>query len=115
MIKKVVYPYFIWTPLADLQEKKVSTEKYFTTSAVVSIKINCFGKYSEKYAKSIDVFENLAKTCPKNVGLNLCYYVSVPGLSWDAMLKTAGVEPNISLMFIFMFVEKGMKEEICCT
>ena len=80
--------------------------------------MHCFGKYSGKYTKLTDVFENLTKTCQKNVGLNQknvecwCYYIRVTGLSWDVMLKTAGVEVKVSVIFASMFVEKGMKGEI---
>lgn len=74
--------------------------------------MHCFGKYNGKYKKLTDVFENLTKTCQKNVGVNLCYYISVTGLSWDKMLKTAGEEVKVSVIFLSMFVENGMKGEI---
>ena len=40
----------------------------------------------------------------------LCHYFSSPGLSWDAMLKMAGVELElISDINMYLFIEKGMR------
>ena len=41
---------------------------------------------------SVDVFEKFIATCLKFYGLNPCRYFSSPGLSWDTMLKMAGVK-----------------------
>ena len=38
-----------------------------------------------------DVFEKFIDTCLKFDWLDPCCYFSSPGLSWDAMLKMAGV------------------------
>ena len=38
-----------------------------------------------------DVFEKFIDTCLKFYRLDPCDYFSSPGLSWDAMLKMAGV------------------------
>ena len=43
-------------------------------------------------------------------GLDPCHYISSPGLSWDAMLKFTGVEPEkIHDIYIYLFLEKGMR------
>ena len=37
-----------------------------------------------------DIFEKFVDTCLKYYGLDPCLYFSVPGLSWDAVLKIIG-------------------------
>ena len=39
-----------------------------------------------------DVFEKFIDTWLKFYKLDPCHYFSSPGLSWDAMLKMAGIE-----------------------
>ena len=57
-----------------------------------------------------DVFENFREICRKNYKLDPAWYLTSPGLSWDAMLKETGVEldlitdPDMLLMF-----EKGTR------
>ena len=41
-----------------------------------------------------DVSEKFIDSCLKFYGLDPCHYFSSPGLSWDAMLKMAGVKSN---------------------
>ena len=60
-----------------------------------------------------DVFENFRKISLGTYGLDPIHYYSLPGLSWDAMLKYTGVElelipdPDMHLM-----VEKSMRGSI---
>ena len=57
-----------------------------------------------------DVFENFRKICRKNYKLDPAWYLTAPGLSWDAMLKETGIElelltdPDMLMMF-----EKGTR------
>ena len=57
-----------------------------------------------------DVFENFRKICRKNYKLDPAWYLTTPGLSWDAMLKETGIElelltdPDMLMMF-----EKGTR------
>ena len=49
------------------------------------------GDYHNHYLKkdvllSADVFEKFISMCLTFYGLDLCYYFSSPGLSWDAIL-----------------------------
>ena len=55
------------------------------------------GDYHDHYLKKdvlllADVFEKFIDTCLKFYKLDPCHYFSSPGLSWDAMLKMAGIE-----------------------
>ena len=57
-----------------------------------------------------DVFENFREVCQKNYELDPAWYLTSPGLSWDAMLKKTDVEldlltdPDMLMMF-----EKGTR------
>ena len=55
------------------------------------------GDYHDHYLKKIilllaDAFVKFIDASLKFYKLDLCHYFSCPGLSWDAMLKMAGVE-----------------------
>ena len=71
--------------------------------------------YHDHYLKKdvlllADVFEKFINTCLKYYKLDLCHYFSAPGLSWDAMLKMAGVKlGKISDIDQYLFIEKGTR------
>ena len=77
--------------------------------------MNTMGYYHDLYLKAdvlllADNFEKFIGTCLKYYGLDLYYYFSSPGLSWDAMLKMAGIELKlISDIDIHLFIEKRMR------
>ena len=55
------------------------------------------GDYHDHYFKKdvlllADVFEKFINTCLKFYRPDPCHYFSSPGLSWDAILKVAGVK-----------------------
>ena len=55
------------------------------------------GDYHDHYLKKdvlllADIFEKFIDKCLKFYGLVPYHYFSSPGLSWDAMLKMAGVK-----------------------
>ena len=57
-----------------------------------------------------DVFEIFIDTCVKFYGLGPCHNFSSPGLSWDAMLKMAGVKlEKISDTDKYLFIEKELR------
>ena len=76
------------------------------------------GDYHDHYLKKdvlllADVFEKFIDTCLKFYGLDPCHYFSSPGLSWDAMLKMAGVKlEKTSDIDKYLFIEKGLREGI---
>ena len=57
-----------------------------------------------------DVFENFRDICLKNYKLDPAWYLTAPGLSWDAMLRTTKIklellnDPDMLMMF-----EKGTR------
>ena len=70
------------------------------------------GDYHDHYLKKdvlllADLFEKFIDTCLKYYGPDPCHYFSAPGLSWDAMLKMAGVKlEKISNIDKYLFAEK---------
>ena len=61
----------------------------------------------------VDVFEKLISDSLKLYQLNLSYYFSFPGLSWDAMLKMTGIKLELVLdIEKHLFIEKGLRGEI---
>ena len=60
-----------------------------------------------------DVFEKFINTCLDHYGLDPCHYFSSPGLSWDAILKTTGIELELSSdTDMHLFIEKEMTGDI---
>ena len=76
------------------------------------------GDYHDHYLKKdvlllADVFEKFIDTCLRYYGLDPCHYFSFPGLSWDAMLKMAGVKvEKISDIDQYLFIEKGTRSGV---
>ena len=49
-------------------------------------------------------------TCLKFYRLDPCHYFSCPGLSWDVMLKMAGVSlEKIVDIDMYLLIEKGLR------
>ncbi|XP_025271320.1 uncharacterized protein LOC112639960 [Camponotus floridanus] len=77
--------------------------------------VETLGEYSDLYLKTnvlllADVFENFRAACLESYGLDPAYYFTLPGYTWDAMLKYTGVRfellTDIDMM---MFVERGIR------
>ena len=57
-----------------------------------------------------DVFENFRNLCQEQYGLDLAHYYTLPGLSWDALLKKTGVELELLTdLEMHLFIERGMR------
>ena len=73
--------------------------------------IKSMGDYHDHYLKKdvlllADVFERFIDKCLKFYKLNPCHYVSSSGLSWDAMLRMAGVKlGKIFDIDMYLFIE----------
>ena len=78
------------------------------------------GDYHDHYLKKdvlllADVFEKFIDTCLKFYKLDPCHRFSSPGLSWDAMLKMAGVElEKITDIDTYLLIEKRLRGGISC-
>ena len=129
--KKGVYPYEYIDSLKRFKETKLPNKDKFysklTKSGITdemyehaknvwdAMEIKNMGEYHDIYLKTdvlllADVFRNFRNTCLKNYDLDPAYFLTAPGLAWQACLKYTGVklellsDPNMVLMF-----EKGTR------
>ena len=131
LLRKGVYPYkYIdnWErfnetalPSKDAFYSNLNLEyindKHYNHAKTVrnTFKIKNLGEYHDLYVESdtlllSDVFEAFRKTCIKEYELDPCYFVSAPGLSWEACLKitNAKLELLTDVDMLLMF-EKGKR------
>ena len=82
----------------SLKDCYISDEEYFRAINVWKVfNIKNLGEYHDLYLKTdvlllCDVSEKFIDVCLKDYGLDPCHYFSSPGISWDAMLKMAGIK-----------------------
>lgn len=77
--------------------------------------LNCetLGEYSDHYLKTdvlllSDVFETFRDVMLKTHKLDPCNYLTLPGLSWDAMLRFTGVRLQLLTDYsMILAVERG--------
>ncbi|RLU15824.1 hypothetical protein DMN91_011580, partial [Ooceraea biroi] len=77
--------------------------------------IRTLGEYSDLYLKTdvlllADVFENFRDSCINSYGLDPAYYYTLPGFTWDAMLKHTRI--NFELLTdidMVMYIERGIR------
>ena len=61
-----------------------------------------------------DVFENFRNMCLKIYELDPTYFVSAPGLAWEACLKKTEVKSELLTNYnMLLMVEKGIRGGIC--
>ena len=61
-----------------------------------------------------DIFENFRKMPLKTYGLDPAYFVSLPGLNWNACLKITGVKLEvITDINMLLMIESGMRGGVC--
>jgi len=58
--------------------------------------IRTLGEYSDLYLKTdvlllADIFENFRDSCVSSCGLDPVYHYTLPGFTWNAMLKHTGI------------------------
>ena len=131
LLKKGIYPYeymdsferFHETQLPEkekfyssLSGKGITDEDYVHAKQVWET-FGCrnLGDYHDLYLETdtlllADVFENFREVCEEKYGLDPAHYYSVPGLSWDALLKKTGVELELLTdMDMHLMIERGMR------
>ena len=61
-----------------------------------------------------DVFENFRNMCLEIYELDPVYFVSAPGLAWQACLKKTGVKLELLTNYdMLLMVENGIRGGIC--
>ena len=100
----------------EMNESDISEEDYARAVKVWNhFCIKTLGEYSDLYLKTdvialADIFENFRDTMMKSHCLDPANYFSLPGYSWDAMLKYTGVELELLTdIDHLMFYERGIR------
>ena len=131
LLRKGVYPYEHMDSWERFQEESLPPQAAFhstLTGEGISAKdydhalkvwsaFNCrtMGDYHDLYIRTdvlllADVFETFRKTSLQQYGLDPANYYSSPGLSWDALLKSTGIELELLTDYdMHLFIEKGLR------
>ena len=135
LLRNRVYPYeymdswvrFNWTSLPDkkafyseLNLEDITDKDYAHAQKVFEeFKLKNLGDYHDLYVQSdtlllADVFENFRNMCLDIYGLDPVYFVSAPGLAWQACLKKTGVKLELITDYdMILMIEKGIRGGIC--
>ena len=77
------------------------------------------GEYHDLYVQSdtlllADVFENFRNTCLEVYELDPAYFLSLPGLAWQACLKKTSIKLELLTDYdMLLMVEQGIRGGIC--
>ena len=101
---------------SSLSDESISDQDYQHAQEVWAT-FNCknLKDYHDVYLSSdvlllADVFENFRKTAMATYGLDPTHYLTLPGYSWDALLKSTGVSLElITDPDMYLFIEKGLR------
>ena len=134
MLRKGVYPYEYEDTWERFSEKSLpSKEDFYSNSNMEDIsdisyrhannvfkvfKLENLGDYHDLYVQSdtlllADVFNNFRNMCIKEYELDPAYFLSLPGLAWQACLKKTNTELELTDYDMLLMVEEGIRGGIC--
>ena len=135
MLRKGIYPYedmdnwgkFDETTFppkkafySNLNLENISDEDYAHAQKVWEVfEIKNRGEYHDLFVQSdtlllADVFENFRNMCLEIYELDPVYFVSAPGLAWQACLKKTEVKLELITDYdMLLMIEKGIRDGIC--
>ena len=135
LLRKGVYPYEYMDDWDRFNEEKLPNKSDFysslnmediseidhrhATKVFNKFNIKNLGEYHDLYVQSdtlllADAFESFRNLCIKTYKLDPAYFLSLPGLAWQAYLKITGVQLElISDIDMLLMIEEGIKGEIC--
>ena len=62
----------------------------------------------------MDVYENFRSMCLDKYEIDPAYFVSAPGLAWQAGLKKTGIKLELLTDYdMILMIEKGIRGDIC--
>ena len=105
---------------SNLNLEDISDEDYTHAQKVWDVfEIKNLGEYHDLYVQSdtlllADIFENFRNMCLNIYELDPVYFVSAPGLAWQACLKKTGVKLELITDYdMILMIEKGIRGRIC--
>ena len=105
---------------SELNKEHITDEDYAHAQKVWNtLNIQNLGEYHDLYVQSdiallADVFENFSDTCLEIYELDPAYFLSAPGLAWQACLKKTEVELELLTdNDMLMMFEEGTRGGIC--
>ena len=135
LLRKGVYPYeymdswerFNETSLppkksfySELNLEDISDKDYWHAQKVWDVfEIRNLGEYHDLYVQTdtsllADVFEKIKDKCIDIYGLDPSYFLSAPGLAWQACLKKTKVKLDLlTNIDMVLMVEKGTRGGMC--
>ena len=135
LLRKGVYPYEYMDGWDKFNETSIPSKESFYSNLTMenisetdyrhannvfkTFKLNNLGDHHDLYVQSetlllADVFENFRKACIKTYELDPAYFISSPGLAWQACLKKTGVELELLTDYDMLFmIEEGIRGGIC--
>jgi hypothetical protein len=135
LLRKGIYPYEHMKTWQSYEEKKLPhQDKFFSsiTNEVISetqyqhakliwdtFKIKDMGQYTDLYLKTdvmllTDIFEHFRKTSKTHYKLDPAFYLTLPSLSYDAMLLNTGITLELLHDFeMVRMIQSGIRGGIC--
>ncbi|XP_020297388.1 uncharacterized protein LOC109861944 [Pseudomyrmex gracilis] len=134
LTRKWVFPYEYIDCVDKLQEQRLPPRKSFYSSLTgetiseseyahfVNIwqrfSISTLTEYSDLYLKIdvlllADIFENFRESCIRSYGLDPAHYYTLPGYTWDAMLKHTGITFDLLTdVDMVMFIKHSIRGDL---
>ncbi|KYN13228.1 hypothetical protein ALC57_14592 [Trachymyrmex cornetzi] len=131
LTRKDVFPYEYVDCVEKLQDTRLPPRELFFSSLTgdtvsesdyahaVNVwqrfSIRTLGEYSDVYLKTdvlllADIFENFRNSCVASYGLDPAHYYTLPGFTWDAMLKHTRIRFELLTdIDMVMFIERGIR------
>ena len=105
---------------SNLNLKDISDDDYVPARKVWdAFEIKNLGAYHDLDVQSdtlllVDVYENFRSMCLDKYEIDPAYFVSAPGLAWQAGLKKTGIKLELLTDYdMILMIEKGIRGDIC--
>ena len=105
---------------SELNLEDITGKDYVHAKKVWEVfEINNLGEYQDLYIRCdtlllADVFEKFRDTCIEIYGIDTSYFLSAPGLAWQACLKKTNVEIELLTdVHMLLMIEEGIRGWMC--